>query len=162
MKKLSLILIIVVILVFIILLTGYSAKASFQKYKSNEIDKNLLQSLITKRTEIMNNSLYNCNNIELTIEQLKNIEKNTILENDILVLKEVQSNPTDYARVTNVRIKDILDIKVKDDIYEIISNIEWDISYNLEDYTEEHDYIIQIAHHDGQYYLVDFRLQNRQ
>ncbi|MGF7056538.1 hypothetical protein [Brassicibacter mesophilus] len=158
MKKLSLV--IVVIFIFIILLNGYTVKASFQKDKFNEINQELLQALIMKRAEIMNKGLYNCDNIELVIDELKAIEKDIILENDISVLKEAHSNPTDYPRVTNVRIKDIADIKVEDDMYELIAAIEWDISYNLEDSTEEYEYIIQIDQHDSEYFLIDFRLKN--
>ncbi len=148
----------IVIFVFIVLLNGYSVRASFANNKTNENEMKLIQSLITKRTEIMNKGLYNCKDIEHIVEELKAIEKGDILERDILSIKEASSNPTDYPMVSNTKIKNITHISINENIHEITAIIEWSISYDLEESIEEYEYIIQIEEQDEKYVLTEFRL----
>jgi len=143
---------------FVFLVNTCSVKANSEEDLIPKMNDEILQELLIQKINIMNEGIYNCDDINTVINKLKNIEEGSILKEDITFLENISQNPTDYPKVNNVKVIDIIEMKYEEGVYSVVSKLEWKISYNMSDEIEEYEYVIQLRYKDNKFLLTDFKL----
>ena len=94
---------------------------------------NQIEKLLNERIKIINDFLYADKDIEALEKlekELSNIEDARLLKADMDTLTRIYYNPTDYERTTRVKIKQVKEINVSEDMIEMLANLEWTILEN--------------------------------
>jgi len=123
------------------------------KYK-NDI-KMLLNSFLEVDKSTNYEEDFNIESIELDLEQ---IERGSILEEDLANIQKLKEAPTDIEYVHNLQVLDICNIEEEDNLYNLQAKIIWYMyDYEEKEVEVEVTYNIEIIKKNDTYYLSAIR-----
>ncbi|MTI66883.1 MAG: hypothetical protein FH753_09830 [Firmicutes bacterium] len=153
MKKQRVLITSLVILMMLTLIFALNVSAvSEEKHKYLQKAKILLQ----KRTKVMNDAIYENKKLSLVKKELAKIEKGSCYDWDVEVIENFRKNPTDYCYVHGLKVSEVKNIDIKDDII----NFKLLITWNIEDYNGKMEikekYNLKIVKQEDSFYIEKF------
>ena len=115
-----------------------------------------VEELLNKRAELMNLIIYNESNRDEKLLELRNLEKDEMLNYDLKMLNSLKDYPTDFSRVNSLKILEVK--KYIRDLNRIAMDIliQWNISYNENQCYEENVYEVEVLKEDTNMVLTKF------
>jgi len=141
------------------LLFSYNSIDNYENHK--EITS--IEYLLNERIEIMNDFLYGSKNVDdlkVLKENLRVIEADKLLENDVDILYKVIDNPTDYELALNVKVDKINTLSETEEGMDINANLSWCMSGYDGEFNLIKNYDIKCIEIEDKIYLTELKYIN--
>ena len=145
-----------VLIMLVLLLFSYNSIGAYEYHE--EITE--IEYLLNKRIEIMNEFLYGVKSLNSLESKLKEIEIESILENDVDILEKVIDNPTDYELAVSVCVDKINTLDQTDECIYVNLDLNWLMRGYEGEFNMVKNYDIKCTLVEERLYLASFSIND--